>query len=100
MVILIGAQYVTVHTWSSVHHHNTELHDFDSLILVAQNHSCSPSMYTKVLEVDGQPRLVFFARADICPGQELTYDYRFKREEGDDKLTCYCGAPNCRGTMN
>ena len=34
-------------------------------------------MYTKVLEVDGEHRLVFFARTDLKPGQELTYDYRY-----------------------
>lgn len=57
-------------------------------------------MYTKVLHINGTPRLVFFARIDIKPGQELTYDYRFKEEEGDNKLPCGCGAPNCRGTLN
>ena len=57
-------------------------------------------MYTKVLDIDGRPRLVFFARFDIRPGQELTYDYRFKEEEGENKLPCGCGAPNCRGTLN
>ena len=41
-----------------------------------QNHCCAPSMYTKVVEVEGESRLVFFARTDIKPGQELTYDYR------------------------
>ena len=57
-------------------------------------------MYTKVLELDGQPHLVFFARADVRPGQELTYDYRFKEEEGASKMPCMCGAPNCRQTLN
>jgi SET domain-containing protein len=57
-------------------------------------------MYTKVLELDGQPHLAFFARQDIRIGQELTYDYRFKEEEGDNKLPCQCGAPNCRGFLN
>lgn len=32
--------------------------------------------------------------------QELTFDYRFKIEEGAAKLPCRCGAPNCRGTLN
>lgn len=41
-----------------------------------QNHSCSPSLYTKILSVDGRQRLVFFARRDIGAGQELTYNYR------------------------
>ena len=147
-------------------------------------------MYTRVLDVDGAPRLAFFARTDIRPGQarppglffgwrvcaysvlynptanshtsqisgraatsrddgvpahspvscmsmpaltrrnvaqasgtawrrsspvttlnptlltkhravqELTYDYRFKEEAGEDKMACGCGAPNCRGYLN
>ena len=65
-----------------------------------QNHCCAPSMYTKVLDVEGERRLMFFTRMDIMPGQELTYDYRFKEEAGEDKLHCNCAAPNCRGTMN
>ncbi|KAK9830484.1 hypothetical protein WJX72_011976 [[Myrmecia] bisecta] len=64
------------------------------------NHCCAPSMYTKVLEVDGEHHIVFFARTDIKPGQELTYDYRFKEEEGDNKMLCNCGAPNCRRYLN
>jgi NuA3 HAT complex component NTO1 len=58
-------------------------------------------MYTRVLDFGGgELRLVFFARTDIAPGQELTYDYRFKEEEGDAKVPCKCGAPNCRGWLN
>ncbi|GLI58735.1 hypothetical protein VaNZ11_000489, partial [Volvox africanus] len=65
------------------------------------NHSCSPSMYTKVLEFEGGGvRLVFLARTDIKAGQELTFDYRFKEEDTDDKVPCRCGAPNCKGTLN
>ncbi len=33
-------------------------------------------MYTKVVEAKGESLLVFFARTDIKPVQELTYDYR------------------------
>jgi hypothetical protein len=29
-------------------------------------------MYSKILNVDGRQRLVFFARQDIAVGQELT----------------------------
>jgi hypothetical protein len=36
------------------------------------NHSCAPSMYSKVLELDGKLHLCFFARTDIKAGQELT----------------------------
>lgn len=65
-----------------------------------QNHSCEPSMYTKILNVDGELRLAFFARTDIQPGQELTYNYRFKAEEGEERIPCTCGAPNCSGFLN
>ncbi len=78
----------------------SEERHLDNGWLRVQNHCCSPSMYTKVLEIEGTPRLVFFARFDLVPGQELTYDYRFKEEDGDNKLPCGCGAPNCRGTLN
>ena len=47
-----------------------------------------------------QVRLAFIARTDIKAGQELTFDYRFKVEEGVEKVPCRCGAPNCRGSLN
>lgn len=37
--------------------------------LQMQNHCCAPSLYIKVLEVDGRGRLLFFARHDIAMGQ-------------------------------
>jgi len=52
--------------------------------------------FPRVLQV----RLVFIARTDIRAGQELTFDYRFKVEEGVEKVPCRCGAPNCRGSLN
>lgn len=64
------------------------------------NHSCSPSMYSRILEVDKVPRLVFMTRSAVQAGQELTYDYRFKEEAGESKMHCRCGAPNCRGSLN
>eukprot|EP00963_Diacronema_lutheri_P000900 scaffold56_cov390-Pavlova_lutheri.AAC.12 len=64
------------------------------------NHCCNPSLYTRVLEVDNIGRLVFFARRNIKVGEELTFDYRFEKEDEASKIPCYCGAPNCRGTMN
>ena len=42
----------------------------------AQNHCCAPSLYVRLLEVDGKGRLVFFAKNDLRCGEELTYDYR------------------------
>jgi NuA3 HAT complex component NTO1 len=66
------------------------------------NHSCAPSTYIKFAEdaETGLPHLVFLARCDILPGQELTFDYRLKEEGEDHKILCMCGAPTCKGTMN
>ena len=35
---------------------------------------------------------------DIKAAEEITYDYKFPIEE--EKISCFCGAPNCRGTLN
>ena len=72
------------------------------------NHSCTPSLYARVIPVEDRranssgssARIVFLARVEIKPGQELTYDYRFAEEEGEEKVKCACGAPACRGTLN
>jgi NuA3 HAT complex component NTO1 len=64
------------------------------------NHCCAPCLYAKPLELGGELHLCFFAKTDIKAGQELTFDYRFKEEEGDSKVICQCGAPTCKGTLN
>ena len=43
-------------------------------------------------------KIVIIALKDIKAGEEVMYDYKFPIE--DDKIPCYCGAPNCKGTMN
>lgn len=63
------------------------------------NACCDPCLYSKIVDVDGQPKLMFFAKADIQAGQEVTYDYRFRAQEGRDLTPCLCGAPKCRGTL-
>ena len=64
------------------------------------NHSCAPSVMSKIVDVDGLPHLVFVARCAVQAGQELTYDYRLAKEDDGEKLPCLCGAPTCRGTLN
>jgi hypothetical protein len=67
------------------------------------NHSCSPSLYARLLEVGdggGEARLAFFARYDLAAGQELTYNYRFEVVEGEESMVCTCGAPNCKGYLS
>lgn len=40
--------------------------------------------------MDGQKKIIIFAKHDIEEGEELTYDYKFPIE--DDKIPCLCGA--------
>jgi SET domain-containing protein len=58
------------------------------------NHSCTPNAFTRTLY--GQ--LIFFALRDIPPGEEITIDYESTLHS--DSKRCFCGAPNCRGTIN
>ena len=40
------------------------------------NHSRkNPTCYPKVVTVNGTPRLIFRAKSDLMPGQEVQYDY-------------------------
>ena len=58
------------------------------------NHSCAPNCETE--ETDG--RIFIRAIRDIAAGEELVYEYNLY-DSDDDNADCYCGAPQCRGTM-
>ena len=58
------------------------------------NHSCDPNL--KAREV--RKRILYFSCRAIKRGEELTVDYRYDAEL--KPMTCHCGAPTCRGTMN
>jgi tetratricopeptide (TPR) repeat protein len=58
------------------------------------NHSCEPNLYAR--QVRGH--ILYVSRRAIEPGEELTVDYRFS--EKFERTPCYCGARNCRGTIN
>lgn len=62
------------------------------------NHSCEPNCYSRTITVNGDPHIIIFAKRDINLWEELTYDYRFFSE--DERLSCYCGFPRCRGVVN
>lgn len=63
------------------------------------NHCCHPNAYARVVSIDsGVKKIVIIALTDLQAGTEIMYDYKFPIE--DDKVSCFCGAPNCRGTMN
>jgi len=57
------------------------------------NHSCAPNCET----VEIRKRIFIQAIRDIAAGEELLYEYNLY--DSDDPADCYCGAPQCRGTM-
>lgn len=64
------------------------------------NHACEPNCEAR--EEDG--RVFIHALRDIQPGEELFYDYGLVIDGRQTKklkkeFACYCGSPNCRGTM-
>jgi SET domain-containing protein len=58
------------------------------------NHSCEPNCYMKIL----RGHLLFFAKREIEPGEEITLDYEWSWHADD--FGCKCGAAGCRGKMN
>ena len=64
------------------------------------NHSCEPNCAA----VTEKKHVYIEALRDIAPGEELLYDYNLTRHDDDapdleERYTCHCGAPTCRGTM-
>ncbi|PWN23030.1 hypothetical protein BCV69DRAFT_280649 [Microstroma glucosiphilum] len=61
------------------------------------NHCCVPNCSAKILTLNGQKRIVLYAKVPILPGQELTYDYKFQSSgDEEDAIACLCGAEGCR----
>lgn len=61
------------------------------------NHCCVPNCNAKILTLNGEKRIVLYAKCLILPGQELTYDYKFQGTGDDeDAIACLCGAEGCR----
>jgi hypothetical protein len=58
------------------------------------NHSCAPNCETE--ESDG--RIYIRALRAITPNEELLYEYNLY-DSDDENCDCFCGAPQCRGTM-
>ena len=57
-----------------------------------------PNCYTKIIDHEGTKKIIIYSKRDIAVGEELAYDYKFPIEP--DKIPCFCGSINCRGTMN
>ena len=59
------------------------------------NHSCDPNCETE----DRRGHIYVTATRDIAAGEELVYEYNLYDSDLADTCDCYCGAPQCRGTM-
>ena len=64
------------------------------------NHSCDPNCKTRIVNADGIHHVVIYAKRDIEPYEELTYDYRLPYESRSKAIVCNCGSLNCRGYLN
>ncbi|KAL1689716.1 hypothetical protein GGG16DRAFT_57340 [Schizophyllum commune] len=62
------------------------------------NHSCDPNCTAKIITINGEKKIVIYAKRDIELGDEITYDYHFPFEQ--DKIPCLCGTAKCRGFLN
>jgi uncharacterized protein len=58
------------------------------------NHSCDPNLVARIMK----GHILYVSLRDIRPGEELTVDYHFDKKV--ERVSCSCGAPNCRGTIN
>jgi SET domain-containing protein len=58
------------------------------------NHCCDPNAYMRTL----YGHVLFFALREIPAGEEITIDY--EQTWHPDSKRCFCGAENCRGTIN
>lgn len=58
------------------------------------NHSCDPNVYAWIC----RGHILYMSARVIEPGEELTLDYRF--DKNVEKVSCGCGTPICRGTIN
>ena len=65
------------------------------------NHSCDGNCESRIITAGGKPRIVLYSRERIEKGEEITYDYKFDRDEDESKrIPCTCGTSKCTGFLN
>ncbi|OCF61564.1 histone-lysine N-methyltransferase, H3 lysine-36 specific [Kwoniella mangroviensis CBS 10435] len=62
------------------------------------NHSCNPNSEVQKWVVGRRLRMGIFTKRDVMKGEEITFNYNVDRY-GHDAQICYCGEPNCVGTI-
>nr|XP_014089278.2 histone-lysine N-methyltransferase ash1 [Bactrocera oleae] len=63
------------------------------------NHSCQPNCEMQKWSVNGLSRMALFAKRNIEPGEELSYDYNFSLFNPSEGQPCRCNTPQCRGVI-
>ena len=64
------------------------------------NHSCNPNLSVDKWYVNRVPRIGMWAKRNIAPGEELSYNYSVKWVgDPEHAQSCFCGAENCTGYM-
>lgn len=62
------------------------------------NHSCDPNCEIQKWKTGNTSSVGIFAIRDILPGEELTFDYQFDRDD-NNQIPCFCGSPKCRHVL-
>lgn len=74
------------------------------------NHSCEPNLFILPVRIENMiPHAALFSLRDICPGEELCYDYNgtiginqnenFNLKRKTTSIKCFCGSPKCTGFL-
>ncbi|KAM0678322.1 Histone-lysine N-methyltransferase setd1b [Binucleata daphniae] len=64
------------------------------------NHCCKPNCYAVVRSVGKVKRVFILAAEKIAKNTELTIDYQFKTEDGEERIECFCKSEECRGYID
>ena len=65
------------------------------------NHSCNPNCRSKIIQISGHQTISFYAKKNIKPHDEITFDYEMEFEEDKTKWEkCFCGSKNCMRYLN
>ena len=64
------------------------------------NHSCNPNIQVEKWYVHRTPRIGMFAKRNIFPGEELSYNYSVKSTGNlAHAQKCFCGSAKCTGFL-
>ncbi|XP_053186101.1 histone-lysine N-methyltransferase 2C isoform X3 [Scomber japonicus] len=64
------------------------------------NHSCAPNCVAEVVTFERGYKIIISCIRRVEKGEELCFDHQFDTAEGQHKIACHCGAPECRKWIN